>query len=242
MEAPCQKGDAATLEQEVLEAEAADREAFEARFPAEAFTGIAEALKIRPKPENLSRLRGWLLPEFYYLSIVVPCKEATREEKIRRLKQLREAATILHSSITMFEDVWPLNLLGPDGPFATDDIIDQFTATLQLLADTSGVEIEKLASSQSRRGRPPKNEPFRQLTPRLVRKYERLVKEPASCPNWLPDSGIYGSTGSFYPFALAVWRCLQDHLPAEALAAIPSTEGGLAEELKKHWPKGRAKR
>jgi hypothetical protein len=234
--------DASAHEQQALEDLAVRQEAFEARFPAEAFKGIAKALKIRPAQEHLSRLRGWLLPEFYYLYMGVPGKEPTREEQIRRLKKLREAATTLHSSITIIENVWPLNLIGPDGPFATDDITDQFTSTLQILADTAAGEIEKLASRKSRRGRPPKNEPFRQLIPRLVRKYERWTKEPADCPYWLPDSGVYSSKGSFYRFALAVWRCLQDNLPDEALAAIPSTEGGLAEELRKHWPEKGPKR
>ena len=48
--------DATALEQAVEEQLAAEREAFEARFPLEAFTGIARALKVRPTPENLSRL------------------------------------------------------------------------------------------------------------------------------------------------------------------------------------------
>jgi hypothetical protein len=163
-------------------------------------------------------LRGWLLGDFYYLHTDVPDKQPTREEQIKRLKQLREAATNLHSSINIFWDVWPLNLLGPDGPFATDDMTDQFTATLQLLADTAAGEIQKLASRKSRRGRPRKNEPFRQLTPRLVRKYKRLTNEPAGRPYSLPDSGSYGSRDSFYPFALAVWRCLRQS--AHAFSAV----------------------
>lgn len=238
------KDDAAPLEQEVLEAEAVEREAFEARFPPAVFTGIAKALKVRPGPENLARLRGWLLRDFYaYLNVGAPDKGPTREEQIRRLEKLREAATNLHSSITKFEDVWPLNLIGPDGPFATDDVTDRFTATLQVLADTAVGEIEKLRSRQSRRGRPPKNEPFRQLTPTLIRIYQLIRKEPAERPYQLPDSGgIYNSKGSFYPFAVAVWRCLQDNLPSDSLAVIPSTEVGLAEELKKHWPEDRPKR
>ena len=38
--------DATALEQEAAESLAAERDAFEARFPPEAFTGIAKALKI----------------------------------------------------------------------------------------------------------------------------------------------------------------------------------------------------
>jgi hypothetical protein len=180
------KDDTTALEQEALEELAAEREALEARFPPKAFTGIAKALEIRSTPENLARLRGWLLRDFYsYLCVGISDKEPTRKERIARLKQLREAATILHSSIANFEDVWPLNLIGPDGPFATDNVTNRFTETLRCLADTAASEIEKLRSRKSRRGRPPKNEPFRQFTPRLVRKYERLMKERAGCPYWL---------------------------------------------------------
>jgi hypothetical protein len=70
--------DATALEQAVEEQLAAEREAFFEGFPPEAFTGIAKTLKVRPTPENLSRLRGWLLPDFYYLYRVVPSKEPTR--------------------------------------------------------------------------------------------------------------------------------------------------------------------
>jgi len=70
--------DADAREQEAAELLAAEQDAFEARFPPEAFTGIAKTLKVRPTPENLSRLRGWLLPDFYYLYRVVPSKEPTR--------------------------------------------------------------------------------------------------------------------------------------------------------------------
>ena len=114
---------------------------------------------------------------------------------------------------------------------------------MQLLADRAATLIENIASKKSRRGRPIKNAPFRELTPRLIRKYERLTEESAERPYQLPDSGgIYNSKGSFYPFAVAVWRCLQDNLPPDSLAVIPATEAGLAEELKKHWPKDRPKR
>ena len=48
--------DADAREQEAAELLAAEQDAFEARFPPEAFTGIAKTLKVRPTPENLSRL------------------------------------------------------------------------------------------------------------------------------------------------------------------------------------------
>ena len=235
--------DADALEREVEEQLAAEREAFKARFPPEAFTGIAKALKIRPTPENLSQLRDRLLPQFYFcFDVRHRYKEPTRKAKIELLKQLSEAASTLHSVVTNFDVNFclPLSLLAPDE--GAVGVSDHFLATLELLTKTAAGQIEKPAFSKSRRGRPPKNEPFRELTPRLVRIYEGLMREPAGPPNWLPDSGIYGRKGSFYPFVLAVWHCLQDNLPAEALAAIPSTEGGLAEELKKHWPEDGGRR
>jgi hypothetical protein len=233
--------DAAALEQEVLEAEAAEREAFEARFPTAVFTGIAKALKVRPGPENLSRLRGRLLPEFYYLHMTVLKKEPTREEQINQLRKVYEAASTLHSCLTAFNRIWlelnlPIDLFAPDEGLA-EGITDPFIATLQQLAEATASSAEKLASKGSRRGRPAKNFPFRQLTPDLVRIYEFVRKEPAEPPYWLPDSHGYGGKGNFYPFALAIWHCLRDNLPDTALAAIPPTEFGLAEELRKHWPK-----
>ena len=48
--------DADAREQEAAELLDAEQDAFEARFPPEAFTGIAKTLKVRPTPENLSRL------------------------------------------------------------------------------------------------------------------------------------------------------------------------------------------
>lgn len=232
------------LEQEYLEARAAEWKAFEARFPPEAFAGIAKALRIRPKPEYLSRLRGWLLADFYdYLCWRRPGKEPTREERINRVKKLREAAMSLHFSLTHLGIMdWPLDVLAPEDDPDAPGVTDQFHATLQLLADRATTLIEGIASTKPRRGRPPKNEPFRQLTPTLVRLYQFVRKEPAGRPNWLPNSGVYGATGDFYPFALAVWHCLQDNLPSEALAAIPSSEDALGQELNKHWPKDRPKR
>jgi hypothetical protein len=233
--------DADIHEQKALEMLAADREAFETRFPPEAFTGIAKALRVRPGPETLSRLRRRLLLEFYYLHMTVLNKEPTREEQINQLRKVYEAASTLHSCLTAFNRIWlelnlPIDLFAPDEGVA-EGITDPFTATLQQLAEAAASSAEKLASKGSRRGRPAKNIPFRQLTPDLVRIYEFVRKEPAEPPYWLPDSHGYGGKGNFYRFALAVWRCLQDHLPAEALAAIPPREFGLAEELRKHWPK-----
>jgi hypothetical protein len=234
--------DTTALEQEALEQLAAEREAFEARFPPKAFAEIAKALKVRPTLENLSRLRGRLLPDFHScLDVRHRYKEPTRKEKIKLLKQLSEAASTLHSVVSNFDINFclPLSLLALDE--SAVGVSDHFIATLELLAKTAAGQIEKPAFSKSHRGRPRKNEPFRQLTPDLVRIYEFVRKEPAP-PYWLPDSHGYGGKGNFYRFALAVWRCLQDNLPAEALTVIPPTEFGLAEELRKHWPKDDGRR
>ena len=156
-------------------------------------------------------MRGWLLPEFYYLFKVVPSKEPTRQERIRRLKKLREAATTLHALLTSFDALWwdlPLGLLDPNDLDASgvDEDLDasaggrtRFVASLKLLADTAAGRIEELTAEQARKGRPAKNAPFRELTPRLVRQYERFTKQPAGPPNWIPNSGIWRGKGSFYP-------------------------------------------
>src|SRR5262249_38398165 len=142
------------------EQSAAERQEFFEGFPPEAFTGIAKALKVRPTSENLSRLRGWLLPDFYFcLDIRHRYKEPTRKEQIKLLKKLSKAASTLHSAVTSADYIFCLSSAF-DAPVC---VTDHFVATLQFLANTAAGEIEKPASRQSRRGRPPKNEPFREL-------------------------------------------------------------------------------
>jgi hypothetical protein len=46
--------------------------AFEAKFPLEAFSGVAKALRVDPEPETLSTLRLLLLPEFYFFFVTLP--------------------------------------------------------------------------------------------------------------------------------------------------------------------------
>ena len=235
--------DATTLEQAVEKQLAEEREKFFEGFPPEAFTGIAKALMLRPTPENLSRLRDRLLPDFYFcLDTRHRYKEPTRKELIKLLNKLSNAASTLHSAVTSAHYIVCLSQAFDAPGEGAVGVTDHFVATLESLPKTAAGLVEKPDFGKSRRGRPSTNEPFRQLTPTLVRIYERVRKEPADHPNWLPDSGTYGGKGSFYPFALAVWHCLQDNLPVESLAAIPSTEGGLAQELIKNWPKGSANR
>jgi|SRR5215471_1808549 len=157
--------DATVLEQEAEAQLAAEREAFEARFPPEAFTGIAEALKVRPTPENLAWLRDELLPDFY--SLYFSCSQVkwpTRKEEIDLWKKIHKAASDLHSAVTSFNiNCLPLDLFAPDEGAA--GVTDHFIVTLRLLADTAPGQIETIASEKSRRGRPAKNAPFRELTP-----------------------------------------------------------------------------
>jgi hypothetical protein len=235
--------DATAHKQEVEEQLAAEREDFEARFPPEAFTEVAKALKVRPTPENLSRLRDRLLPGFYFcLDTRHRYKEPTRKELIKLLNKLSNAASTLHSVVTSAH----YNVCLSQAFDAPDEgavgVTDHFIATLESLAKTAAGLVEKPDFGKSRRGRPSTNEPFRELTPTLVRIYQFIRKEPAYCPYYLPDSRIYGGKGNFHRFALAVWCCLQGSLPPEARDAIPSSEGGVAEELKKHWPKGSVNR
>ena len=56
--------DTTALEQDVLEAEAAEREAFEARLPPRDFLGVAKALNIRD-PAIFARLVRSLRDDFY---------------------------------------------------------------------------------------------------------------------------------------------------------------------------------
>jgi hypothetical protein len=233
--------DADAREQEVLETEAADREAFEARFPPEAFTGIAKALKARPTPENLSWLRERFLPEFYYIFEGVSHKQPTRQERISRLNKVQHAASILHWALTSSDGVW-LDLMlftRPGESFTANG--QQFAADARRLADIATNIVEELSSRQSHRGRPSKNAPFRELTPSLVRIYKFIRKEPASSPYWLPDSRVYGGKGLFFPFAVAVWRCLRENLPPKARHTIPSSKDALAQELRKYWREDWAK-
>jgi hypothetical protein len=183
------------------------------------------------------------LPHFYFcLDTRHLYKEPTRKEQIKLLRKLSKAASTLHTAVTSLDMNFclPLNLLAPDE--GAVGVTDHFIATLELLAITAAGKIEKPALIKSRRGRPPKNEPFRQLTPILVRTYEVVRKESAECPYYLPDSRDYGGKGDFHRFALAVWCCLQENLPAEARAGLPGTKGGLAQELQKHWQQDDAKR
>ena len=78
------------------------------------------------------------------------------------------------------------------------------------------------------------NDRFRnELAPSLIWIYEHATSDKAKVPRWLPDSGAYG--GKFYRFACAVRQCLYGCVP-EVRAALPASDGALAQELQHHWP------
>lgn len=209
--------------------EAAIREqiAFYARFPLEAFEPIAHALGKSVRPQSLEAARDWLLPCFDFAfggRGKSRGKKRTRDDQIKTLVKLRDAATTLLKS-----GLWrhlPLDVVEA----ASDR---QFKATLERLADAAQAQIDML-SRPGRSGRPAKNAAFRELAQDLVRIYEHIAQKKAGKPYWLPDSRTYG--GHFYRFAVAIWRCLHDCLP-EVRGYLPETEGALAEELRNRWPK-----
>ena len=73
----------------------AEREAFEACFPPGAFEPIARALNVPPTPENISAIRGWLMPylEQSFSGDVV--KEPTVTERRKELRRLRDALAVV---------------------------------------------------------------------------------------------------------------------------------------------------
>ena len=200
-------------------------ERFEARFPPDAFVGIAEALGLACTPKSLANLAEWLRPEFYAFYLMAP-QEPTRAERLKALRKARQAARALDATL---DEIWldlPMDLLETEGG------VHQFRGAVRQLASAAEHQLARLRKEPSPRGRPQKNA-FRELSARLVWVYERLMHRTARRPHWLPDSRVYG--GTFFRFVRAVWQCLREHIP-EAHSALPRSEGALAQELKKHWP------
>ena len=73
-----------------LHAEAVGREAFEARFPPETFSRIAEAMGLPAEPESLSGLRRSLLETFYLFYAISSGESLSREERISGLTLMSE--------------------------------------------------------------------------------------------------------------------------------------------------------
>jgi hypothetical protein len=210
-------------EQEVLEELAADREAFEARFPAKVFLGVAKTLNIRDRA-IFARLVRSLRAEFYIFHMGCQSKWPSRRTEMERLRELREAANLLALASA---DLWmPSNPLGEDEE-------EQFLATAKRLGTFWDEELTKLEAAPSAAGRPSHDE-FHELIIGLIRTYQRVAKKPAKKPNMRFNKPGYH--GDFYQFAIAAWRCLRDHYP-EAADRIPYGKDALAEALRKHWPK-----
>lgn len=209
-------------------AERAEREAFEARFPPEAFEPIAGALQVAPTPENISAIRGWLMPYLQQSFSGNVVKEHAVTERRKELKRLHDALAVVwhvsrrrHGSVSL---PWTLGDLGNDVP-------EKFAATVQRLHRRVGEQLHELNATPARRGPKPKTT-FPDFTPDLIWVYERMTGKEAKKPQWLAGN-IYG--GDFYLFAVAVWRCVRQRVP-QFRDALPSSEGGLAQELQAHWP------
>jgi hypothetical protein len=220
--------DAAALEQEVLEAEAAEREAFEARFPPKAFIGVARALKIR-EPAIFARLVRSLRDDFYdfYMDCGSPLrsKRPSRDAVKKRFSELRDAANLI-ASTDLSTDLWiPLSPLGEAEE-------EQFVTTVKRLATFWDDELTKreMLSSLGR----PSHEAFHDLIIYLIYTYQQVARKPAKKPSTRRNKKGY--FGDFYQFAIAAWHCLRERLP-ETRHLIPARKEALAEALRNHWPK-----
>jgi hypothetical protein len=196
----------------------ADLEAFEARFPAEAFEDIARALGVSADRPNLEVLRELLREDLYWFCSTRVGDKGVRAKHARELKtRARAAATLLSFLRSGSVLDQPRVLLG--GPFR-----EKFLGVL-----------EALARPPRPGGRYRRNDRFRnELAPSLIWIYEHATGDTAKVPHWLPDSRAYG--GKFYCFACAVRQCLYDRAP-EARAILPESDGALAQELQGHWPR-----
>jgi hypothetical protein len=193
--------------------------AFKARFPPEAFEGVAEALGLLPEPKNLSVLRDWLLPELYFFFVSCPGEESTRKERIRHLEDLQNAATTLLASIGPGGALFymPRKYLGPEL------LSDQFRATLRSLADDAAAQIRRSRASRGQPGRP-RLEAFRQLGEDLIRVYRTIGAKTAVASEW----------DDFYRFAVAACRCLESCMPA-VVADFPKSQRAMRDNLREVW-------
>jgi hypothetical protein len=188
------------------------RDKLEALLRAEALEPIARALGKSTERPNLEALREWLREDFYsfYMSCTADRKWA--HERAKRHK----AASALLLSLQSELLVGDMPRVWLDEPFR-----EKFMRVLETLA-------------RPRRTRHRRLDAFRQvLVPGLIWVYEHITRNRAKTPNWSEPRHAY--TGAFYDFACAVRECLYNHLP-EARAALPSTNGALAQELEDHWP------
>jgi hypothetical protein len=135
-----------------LQAEVAEREAFEARFPPETFSGIAEAIGLPPEPEILSGLRRSLLETFYFFYAISSGESPSREEWISGLTELRDAARSLSKSLR-YSGAWIT--VGSLGKAEDEPMYDEkFRATVRSLAAKAEKKIVELKSRRDQPGRP----------------------------------------------------------------------------------------
>jgi hypothetical protein len=212
-----------------FQAEIAERAAFETRFPPEAFEPIARALNVPPTPENISAIRGWLMPDLEQSFSGKVVKEPTVPERRKELRRLRDAlAMVWHASHRQHGSAslpWTLRDLG-------DGVPENLVAVLQRLHRRVDEQLRELEAVPARRGPKPKTT-FRDFTPDLIWLYEKMAGKEAKKPQWLVGN-IY--SGEFYSFSVAVWKCLRERLP-QLKDALPDSEGALAQQLQDHWPK-----
>jgi hypothetical protein len=202
-----------------LQEEIAELEAFEAQFKAADFAGVAEALRLAPEPETLSCLRRWLLPEFRFFIACCPGVQLSRDERIRRLQTLHDAATTLLSSI------------GPGGAWSLlsrkfldpDLLSDRFSATVRSLADEATAQIRRLRASRDQAGRP-RLEAFRQFGEDLIRVYRTIGEKTSVASDW----------DDFYRFARAACRCLERSMPA-VVTDFPTSSRAMRDHLREVW-------
>lgn len=208
-----------------LHAEAAEREAFEARFPPETFSRIVEAMGLPAEPEILSGLRGSLLETFYFLYAISSGESLSREERISGLTELRDATRSLSNSLR-YSGAWIT--VGSLGEAEDEPLYDEkFRATVRSLAAKAEKKIVELKSRRDRPGRPTKQN-FWELMPDLVRIYEGWTEKEAKKPPCTRDRKF----GGFRSFVVAVNNCLRANL-TEVADKLPSGPSAVRSELRK---------
>jgi hypothetical protein len=204
-----------------------EKERFEARFPPEVFVGVAEALGWYPEPEVLTALRNRLLPPFYFFFDSTKGTAPSRDDRVKRLSEVRNAAATFLSLVRRYRYLM-------DFLFLDETEWDEKSRTsIERLIAGADAQINKLRASRGRGGRPAKDQ-FRQLAADLVQEYERLTNSEASSPDWIGGSKF---NGKFYEFAVAADRCFRAKVSErEVLKELPDTRAALGDALRKHWP------
>jgi hypothetical protein len=220
---PDEDGDNAALQDEI-----AEREAFEARFPPEAFSGIAAALGLLSDQNMLSGLRGSLFHPFYFFYVISSGETLSRDDWICGLTEMRDAARTLLKSLRYGEALMTIGSAGGDDP-----VFDgKFRGTVRSIADRADAKITKLRSERNKGGRP--RIEFWEMAPDLIREYRRWTGKEATKPRWLGGSKY---AGEFYDFVVAVVDCLRDNLAEpHFLKNLPDSPSAIGDGLRKRWP------